>query len=212
MHVIKWPVGRICCRLRACNTEQSRVHIDTKIWGATHPLPLPVITRCSGFCQESALPYIGLFRRLLGHSVHVRCFAAVLLAAIGVVISNECIFLFRNSYCCCSAGREQTGLPVAAGWCWPSMPRKQQQLWCSRCRAWPFGHHVLLASGLVFLWGFLAERVYSNDLRSLKDLKHNSEHAVGVIYQQTLRKSARSTVKVVIACLHEGWGHFQHML
>ena len=61
----------------------------------SYSLPPPlVITRCIGFCQESGLCYIGLFRRLLGHSAHVRCFAAVLLAAIGVVFCNGHIFLF----------------------------------------------------------------------------------------------------------------------
>jgi len=72
----------------------------------------------------------------------------------------------------------------------------------------PFGHQVLLPSGRFFL----TERVYRNNLRSLEDLKCNSEHAVGGNYQQTLQKSARSVVKAVIACLHVGWGHFQRML
>jgi hypothetical protein len=89
---------------------------------------------------------------------------------------------------------------------------KQQQLRFSQFRAWPFGHHVLLTSGRLILLGFLVESLYSNILRSLEDLKYISEHAFGGIYQQTLRKPARSTGKLVIACLHESWGHFQHML
>jgi len=58
------------------------------------PRPLPIPTRCSGFCQESALRYVGFFRRLLGQSAHVHSFAAVLLAAIGVVFCNRHVFLF----------------------------------------------------------------------------------------------------------------------
>lgn len=59
-----------------------------------------------------------------------------------------------------------------------------------------------------FLWGFLKEKVCSNNLRSLEELKHNSEWAVAIIDQKTLQKVAKNTEK----CLQEGGGHFQHLL
>jgi hypothetical protein len=54
------------------------------------------------------------------------------------------------------------------------------------------------------LWGFLKERIYSNNPRSTEDLKHNTEQVVAGIDQQTLRKVAKTTVKRVNAYLQEG--------
>jgi hypothetical protein len=64
----------------------------------------------------------------------------------------------------------------------------------------------------LFLWGFLKERVDSNCLRSLDDLKHNIEQAVAGTDHQTLQNVVRNTVKSVNAHLQEGAGYFQHLL
>jgi hypothetical protein len=52
-----------------------------------------------------------------------------------------------------------------------------------------------------FLWGFLKERVYSSNSRSLEDLKTNIKQPFADTDQQTLRKVAKNTVKIVNACL-----------
>jgi hypothetical protein len=48
--------------------------------------------------------------------------------------------------------------------------------------------------------------------RNLEELKHNIEANVTSINEQTLRNVARNIVKRVDACMHEGGGHFQHLL
>jgi hypothetical protein len=63
-----------------------------------------------------------------------------------------------------------------------------------------------------FLWGCLKDRVYRNNPRNLEELKHNIEANVTSINEQTLRNVASNFVKRVDACLHEGGGHFQHLL
>jgi hypothetical protein len=63
-----------------------------------------------------------------------------------------------------------------------------------------------------FLWGFLKERVYSNNPRSLEELKHNIEQTVASTEPETFRKVTRNALKRVDAFLREGGGHFQHLL
>jgi hypothetical protein len=63
-----------------------------------------------------------------------------------------------------------------------------------------------------FLWGCLKDRVYRNNSRNLEELKHNIEANVTSKNEQTLRNFARNITKRVDACLHEGGGHFQHLL
>jgi hypothetical protein len=46
-----------------------------------------------------------------------------------------------------------------------------------------------------FLWGFLKERVYSNNPRYLQELKHNTEHNAANTDPDTLRKVARNALK-----------------
>jgi hypothetical protein len=46
-----------------------------------------------------------------------------------------------------------------------------------------------------FLWGFLEERVYSNNPRSLEESKHDIEQIVARIDPKTLRKVTRNTLK-----------------
>jgi hypothetical protein len=47
----------------------------------------------------------------------------------------------------------------------------------------------------VFLWEFLKERDYSNNPRSLEELKHNTEQTVANTDRETLRKVAQKTLK-----------------
>jgi hypothetical protein len=63
-----------------------------------------------------------------------------------------------------------------------------------------------------FMWGFLKDRIYSNNPWSLEKLKHNIEQTVANIGQETLRIVARNTLKRVDACLWERGGYFQHLL
>jgi hypothetical protein len=63
-----------------------------------------------------------------------------------------------------------------------------------------------------FLWGFLKERVYSNNPRSLEELKLNFEQIVADMDTETLCIVTRNTPKRVHACLRECGGHFQHLL
>jgi hypothetical protein len=62
-----------------------------------------------------------------------------------------------------------------------------------------------------FLWGFLNERVYSNNPRSSEELKHNTEQLLPTLTQKIFTKS-RETLKSVDAYLREGGEHFQHLL
>jgi hypothetical protein len=68
-------------------------------------------------------------------------------------------------------------------------------------RRWYIHEHL-------FLWGFLKKRVYSNNPRSLEELKHNIEQTVASIDLETLFKVARNTLKMVDACLREHWWTF----
>jgi hypothetical protein len=89
--------------------------------------------------------------------------------------------------------QEFFGEPVIGGGLWP--PRSPD-----------------LTPADFFLWGCLKDRVYRNNPRNLEEPKHNIEANVNSINEQTLRKVARNIVKRVDACLHEGGGHFQHLL
>jgi hypothetical protein len=55
-----------------------------------------------------------------------------------------------------------------------------------------------------FLWRFLKEKVYSNNPRSLEEMKHNTEETVANPDPETRRKIARNTLKSMDACLWEG--------
>jgi hypothetical protein len=66
--------------------------------------------------------------------------------------------------------------------------------------------------GVAFGHPHLKERVYSNNPRSLEELKHNTEQTAANIDPEIFRKVARNTVKMVDACLREGGGYFQHLL
>lgn len=63
-----------------------------------------------------------------------------------------------------------------------------------------------------FLWGFIKERVYSSNPRSVEEIKHNIEQAVADSDEENLWKDAENTVKGVNAYLQEGGGRFQHVL
>jgi hypothetical protein len=55
-----------------------------------------------------------------------------------------------------------------------------------------------------FVLVFLKERVYSNNSRSLGELKHNVEQSVANTDPETLGNVARNTLERVDACLREG--------
>jgi hypothetical protein len=60
------------------------------------------------------------------------------------------------------------------------------------------------------LWGFLRERVNSNNPQSLEELKHNIEQALAKIDPET--RNTNRTKKRVDACLRESGGHFHPLL
>lgn len=59
-----------------------------------------------------------------------------------------------------------------------------------------------------FLYGFVRGRVYSNNPRSLKELKHNIEQTVASNDPETLRKVTRNTSERMDASLREDGDHF----
>jgi hypothetical protein len=59
---------------------------------------------------------------------------------------------------------------------------------------------------------FPKERVYVNNPRNLKDLKHNTKGAVAGTDQRTFIKVAKDTVKWVNTSVQKGGDHFQHLL
>jgi hypothetical protein len=63
-----------------------------------------------------------------------------------------------------------------------------------------------------FLWCYLKEAVYKNNLRTLVDLKRNIEGAVKKITAGTLLYVSRNMCQRVNLCLQENGGHFQYLL
>jgi hypothetical protein len=59
---------------------------------------------------------------------------------------------------------------------------------------------------------FSFSRVYSNNPRSLEELKHDIKNTVANTDPETFRKVTRRTPERVDACLREGGGHFHHLL
>jgi hypothetical protein len=85
-----------------------------------------------------------------------------------------------------------------------------------RVRKWKgllVGHRNHLTSPELFLWGgFPKAGAYSNNPRSLDELRHNNEHTVVNIDLETPRRVARKAVKCVDACLLESGRNFQYLL
>jgi hypothetical protein len=85
--------------------------------------------------------------------------------------------------------------------------------WRARYWGWPLAPmiprpHTAWFVFCVDVW----KTVYRNSPRSLMELEHNIEVIVTSKNEQTLWNVARNIVKRVDACLHEGGGHFQHLL
>jgi hypothetical protein len=80
----------------------------------------------------------------------------------------------------------------------------------------PFGHldfqTLPPAPPGFFLWGFLKERVYSNNPRSLEELKHSTQQTVADIDPGIISRATRNTLKTVNPALRKGGGHLRGLL
>lgn len=63
-----------------------------------------------------------------------------------------------------------------------------------------------------YLWGYLKERVYSNNPQTLEALQHNIENVINTITPATLKRVSASLRTRVSVCMLENGGHFQHLL
>jgi hypothetical protein len=63
-----------------------------------------------------------------------------------------------------------------------------------------------------YLWGFLKENVYKNNLPTFEELKQNTKLGISNVTAETLRWVASNMRKRVNACIAECSGHFQHLI
>jgi hypothetical protein len=68
-----------------------------------------------------------------------------------------------------------------------------------------------LTSPDFFLFECIKERFYSNNPRSVEDLKHNTEQAIAGIGKKN-RKVTTNTLKMASPCLEECGRHFHRLL
>jgi hypothetical protein len=61
-----------------------------------------------------------------------------------------------------------------------------------------------------FLWGYLNENIYKNNIHSLDELK--TSKTIWNVSTVTVLKVANNTRKRIDACIFEHGGHVQHLL
>ncbi|KDR23995.1 hypothetical protein L798_07934 [Zootermopsis nevadensis] len=69
-----------------------------------------------------------------------------------------------------------------------------------------------LTSPDFFLWGYLKQKVYANNPRTVAELQTNIERCIATIPQAMLRRVSRNVIKRVNLCHREGGSHFKHLL
>jgi hypothetical protein len=76
---------------------------------------------------------------------------------------------------------------------------------------WPHRFLDLLPPDF-YLWGFLKENMFKNNLHTLGELKQNIELCISNVTAETLHQVASDMRKRVNACITEHGGYFQHLI